>query len=204
MPLLVTALCFAIFLPPDAALPWTRVERVHRARDLDYAVQHLAFRRAAFRRAVALSRAGRVEPDRARTRRLDRLFALGVGGVLVFVADMLAGSVAYQSRWLDALARHGSPRIRNRSARAPPSALSPRPPLCCHGTTRAAAVSLPRILYILGLAAMVAVALQPRSLFLFLAIWTSQHWILAVGPDVAHAGDRTRAGAGPLRVHSMR
>jgi len=31
------------------------------------------------------------------------------------------------------------------------------------------------------LAAMVAVALQPRSLFLFLAIWTSQHWILASG-----------------------
>jgi hypothetical protein len=25
------------------------------------------------------------------------------------------------------------------------------------------------------------VALQPRSLFLFLAIWTSQHWILASG-----------------------
>ena len=28
---------------------------------------------------------------------------------------------------------------------------------------------------------MVAVALQPRSLFPFLVIWTSQHWILASG-----------------------
>jgi hypothetical protein len=37
------------------------------------------------------------------------------------------------------------------------------------------------VLYILGLAAMVAIALRPRSLFLFLVIWTSQHWILATG-----------------------
>jgi hypothetical protein len=33
----------------------------------------------------------------------------------------------------------------------------------------------------LGIAAMVAMALRPRSLFLFLVIWTSQHWILATG-----------------------
>jgi hypothetical protein len=47
--------------------------------------------------------------------------------------------------------------------------------------TRAAQWSLPRVLYIVGVATMVGVALTPRSLFLFLVIWTSQHWILAVG-----------------------
>jgi len=36
-------------------------------------------------------------------------------------------------------------------------------------------------LYIVGLAVMVGLALRPRSLFLFLVIWTSQHWILATG-----------------------
>jgi hypothetical protein len=36
-------------------------------------------------------------------------------------------------------------------------------------------------LYIVGLAVMVGIALCPRSLFLFLVIWTSQHWILATG-----------------------
>src|SRR5206468_7714203 len=41
--------------------------------------------------------------------------------------------------------------------------------------------SLPRILYIIGMAVMVGIALRPRSLFLFLVIWTSQHWILATG-----------------------
>ena len=46
---------------------------------------------------------------------------------------------------------------------------------------RAPRWSLPRVLYVLGIAAMVALALRPRSLFLFLVIWTSQHWILATG-----------------------
>src|SRR5207302_7071475 len=41
--------------------------------------------------------------------------------------------------------------------------------------------SLPRVLYIVGIAVMVGLALRPRSLFLFLVIWTSQHWILATG-----------------------
>jgi hypothetical protein len=50
---------------------------------------------------------------------------------------------------------------------------------------RDAKSSLPRILlyclYIVGIAVMVGLALRPRSLFLFLVIWTSQHWILATG-----------------------
>ena len=37
------------------------------------------------------------------------------------------------------------------------------------------------ILYVIGIAAMVFLALRPRSLFLFLVVWTSQHWILATG-----------------------
>jgi hypothetical protein len=41
--------------------------------------------------------------------------------------------------------------------------------------------SLPRVLYVFGIAVMVALALNPPSPFLFLVIWTSQHWILATG-----------------------
>jgi hypothetical protein len=41
--------------------------------------------------------------------------------------------------------------------------------------------SPPRVLYILGVAIMVALALRSRSPFLFLVIWTSQHWVLATG-----------------------
>jgi len=41
--------------------------------------------------------------------------------------------------------------------------------------------SWPRIMYIVGIAVMVGIALRPRSLFLFIVIWTSQHWIVATG-----------------------
>src|SRR5438874_13784058 len=41
--------------------------------------------------------------------------------------------------------------------------------------------SLPRVLYIVGLAVMVGIALRPRSLFLCLVIWTTQQWSLATG-----------------------
>ena len=46
---------------------------------------------------------------------------------------------------------------------------------------RTARWSLPRVLYILGIAVMVGIALRPRSLFLFVVLWTSQHWIVATG-----------------------
>jgi hypothetical protein len=46
---------------------------------------------------------------------------------------------------------------------------------------RAPQRSLPRFLYIVGLAAMVALALRQRSPFLFVVLWTSQHWIVATG-----------------------
>jgi hypothetical protein len=116
------------------------------------------------------------------TRRLDRLFALAVGGGLVFLADILAGTVAYQALWVDrwlvpawlvsaqAGIRDGAMLVLlvMTAAMLVAEACTPRR-------------SLPRVLYVVGLAAMVAVALRPRSLFPFLVIWTAQHWILAMG-----------------------
>src|SRR5437899_1115631 len=91
LPVLITIGCFAFFLPPDSALPWTRGERL-------------------------------------------------VGLVLVIVTVAALFAELRTSRW-----------------------------------------SLPRVLYIIGIAVMVGIALRPRSLFLFLVVWTSQHWILAAG-----------------------
>jgi hypothetical protein len=179
VPVLVTAACFAILLPPDAALPWTRGERAIVLAIVDYAFNTWHFGAQHFG-ALSLYR-GRAGRSASRTtRRIDRLFALGIGGALIFVADLLAGSVAYPERWLGALPAWFA-------AEQHPIRLCATALLIAATTAmlvaelRAPRPSLPRILYVLGLAAMVAVALQPRSLFLFLAIWTSQHWILAVG-----------------------
>ena len=64
---------------------------------------------------------------------------------------------------------------------------------------RAPRRSLPRVLYILGLAAMVAIALRPRSLFLYVAIWTAQHWILAMGLASQTPGGEPAPASGTVR-----
>jgi hypothetical protein len=181
VPLLVTAGCFGILLPSDEALPWTRAERVVWLAILDYALVTYHFAAQHFG-ALSLYR-GRVgRGGCAHTRRMDRLFALGVGGVLVFLADILAGAVAYQDLWVGrwpvsawlASAQDGIRQGATLVLLALTAAM-------LIAEARAPRRSLPRVLYVLGIAAMVAIALRPRSLFLFLVIWNSQHWILATG-----------------------
>ncbi len=181
LPLLVTAGCFGVFLPSDAAFPWTREQRLVGLAILDYALVTYHFAAQHFG-ALSLYRTRVGRGACAHTRRLDRLFALGVGGVLVFLADILAGAVAYQDQWVDrwlvpawlASAQAG---IREGAALVVLAATA----AMLVAEARARQRSLPRVLYILGIAAMVAVGLRPQSLFHFLVIWTSQHWILATG-----------------------
>ena len=181
LPLLVTAGCFGVFLPSDAAFPWTREQRLVGLAILDYAFVTYHFAAQHFG-ALSLYRTRVGRGACAYTRRTDRLFALGVGGILVFLADILAGAVAYQDLWVDrwvvpawfvsaqAGIREGATLVLLAATAA-----------MLLAEARTPRRSLPRVLYVLGIAAMVAVALRPRSLFPFLVIWTSQHWILATG-----------------------
>ena len=181
LPLLVTVACFAVFLPADEAFPWTREKRLVVMAILDYAFVTYHFAAQHFG-ALSLYRMRAERAGCVRTRRLDWIYALGVGGALVFLSDILAGSVAYQDLWIDRwlipdwIASNQRP-IREGAILM----LLGVTILMLVSEVRAPRRSLPRVLYILGLAAMVAVALQPRSLFLYLVIWTSQHWILATG-----------------------
>jgi hypothetical protein len=181
LPLLVTAGCFGVFLPSDAAFPWTREQRLVGLAILDYAFVTYHFAAQHFG-ALSLYRTRVGRGACPYTRRMDRLFALGVGGVLVFLADILAGAVAYQDLWVDrwlvpAWLASAAEGIRAGATLVLLAATA----AMLFAEARAPRWSLPRVLYILGIAAMVAVALRPRSLFLFLVIWTSQHWILATG-----------------------
>ncbi len=205
LPVLVTVACFAVFLPDDDALPWTRQERIVGMAILDYvwvtyhfAAQHFG--------ALSLYRARAERTGCAQTRRLDRVFALGVGGILVLIADLLAGSVAYQDKWLDRwiipawiASKQGGIR------EAAMLMLFVVTAVMLLAEARTPRRSLPRVLYILGLAAMVATALQPRSLFLYLVIWTSQHWILATGLASQTPGGEPAPASGSLRraLHAL-
>jgi hypothetical protein len=110
------------------------------------------------------------------------LFALVVGGALVFIADLLAGAVAYQDQWIDywffpAWMVSGQDAIRNGATLL----LVVVTVGALLAELRTSRWSLPRVLYIIGIAVMVGIALRPRSLFLFVVLWTSQHWIVATG-----------------------
>jgi hypothetical protein len=181
LPLLVTVACFAIFLPADTVLPWTREQRVVGMAILDYACVTYHFAAQHFG-ALSLYRMRAERAKSKNTRRLDRIYALAVGGGLVFLSDLLAGAAAYQDLWINwwhiptwLVSNQGA--IREGAILL----LLLFTLVMLAREVRAPRRSLPRLLYILGLSAMVAVALQPRSLFVFLVIWTSQHWILAMG-----------------------
>jgi hypothetical protein len=199
LPLLVTVACFAVFLPADNALPWTREERLVGMAILDYALVTYHFAAQHFG-ALSLYRTRAERVGCKYTRRLDRIFALGVGGALVFFADILAGSVAYQDLWIDRwlipdwIASHQEG-IREAALLV----LLVATAFILVAEARATRRSLPRVLYILGLAAMTAIAFQPRSPFLFVVIWTSQHWILATGLASQTPGGEPAPASGTVR-----
>ena len=180
LPLLITAGCFALFLPADSALPWTREERLIGLAIFDYACVTYHFAAQHFG-ALSLYRSRADRGSCMQTRRLDRFFALTAGGVLVLVADILAGAVAYQEHWVDRWFPAWIVSAENGIRGAATLALFAITAIMLVAELRTPRWSLPRILYIVGLAVMVGLALRPRSLFLFLVIWTSQHWILATG-----------------------
>lgn len=180
LPILVTAACFALFLPGDSALPWTREERLIGLAIIDYACVTYHFAAQHFG-ALSLYRSRADRSSCIQTRRLDRFFALIVGGVLVFVADILAGAVAYQGQWVDRWFPAWIVSAENGIRDGATLALFAVTAVILFTELRTSQWSLPRVLYIIGLAVMVGLALRPRSLFLFLVIWTSQHWILATG-----------------------
>jgi hypothetical protein len=141
------------------------------------------------------ARAGRASD--ALARRLDRWFALGVGGGLVVLAQALAGSIAFQERWVDPLLGATGADLVARTLHdggllfvATLTALvlivelrSPRP-------------SLPRAAYVLGVAAMVLFAFIARDPFLFLVVWSVQHWSAAMGlASLAAAGGAQAPGS---------
>ena len=83
LPLAVTVGCFAVFLPADAALPWNRAERVVVMAIIDYVFVTYHFATQHFG-ALSLYRARVGRSACTATRKMDRIFALCVGGFWFF------------------------------------------------------------------------------------------------------------------------
>lgn len=181
VPLAIAAACFALILPADKALPWTRAERLMGLVILDYLLVTYHFASQHFG-ALSLYRVRAGRTGAPRLRRLDRLYALVIGGALVFVAEIVAGTVFFKDVWVDPWLD-------------PAWVASAAVPLRIAGTAivgtatvgmllleaRQPRPSLPRASYFVGLALMVVVAFYARSPFVFIVLWSAQHWIVATG-----------------------
>ena len=190
VPAAIAASCFAVLLPEDGALPWSRGERVVGLAILDYVLVTYHFAAQHFGvLSLYRARAGRT---RARLRRCDRVFALLVGGVLVFVAEIVAGTVAFIDLWID-------PWLDPDRVTAAAGTIAGIGTAVVAASTlgmlaieaRAERPSLPRALYLVGMAAMVGVAFAVRTPFVFVVLWTAQHWIVATGLTTLVAGGET-------------
>src|SRR6478736_1433900 len=105
-PLAIAIACFAVLLAPEDMLPIPLPERVVWLAVLDYLLVSYHFAAQHFGLlSLYRSRAGRASD--LITRRLDRWFALVVGGGFVVLANALSGSIAFQDRWIDPLLGDG-------------------------------------------------------------------------------------------------
>jgi hypothetical protein len=179
VPLAIAAACFAILLPADDALPFTRAERVMALAMVDFALVTYHFAAQHFG-VLSLYRVHSGRGADPRMRRLDRLFALVVGGALVVLAEAVAGTTLFQDVWegtwldLEWLAEASG------MLRVVATALVLALTLAMLASeARAPSVSLPRVLYVVGVAAMVCVGLHTDRPLLFVAVWTGQHWLAA-------------------------
>ena len=187
---------FAVLLPGDDALPWSWADRLMFLVILDYGLITYHFASQHFG-LLTLYRVRAGQERSKGARRLDRAYALGVGGLMIFVAELGTGTVFFQDRWVNPFidpkwleSVYGEMQIGGTTLvvlftgwMLYREAIAKRP-------------SMPRALYLIGMAVMVVAAffLDP---FVFIAIWTTQHWMAAVGLTTVVAKEEPAAGPSP-------
>ncbi len=159
-PLAIVVACFAVLLAPESVFPVPLTERVVWLAVLNYLLVSYHFAAQHFG-LLSLYRARSGRAAEATTRRLDRWFALVVGGGFVVVAEALAGSIAFQERWLDPLLGAVGADLFAR-------------------TLHVGGIVLVVIMTVLMLGIELRSHLA-RDPFLFIVLWSVQHWSAAMG-----------------------
>ena len=195
-PFAVAVACFALLLAPESVLPMPLTERVVWLAVLDYLLVSYHFAAQHFG-LLSLYRARAGRASDAITRRIDRWFALVVGGGFVVLAEALAGSIAYQDRWIDPLLGAGWADLLARKLRDGGIVFVViLTAMMLYAELRSQRPSLPRVSYVLGVSAMVLFAFLARDPFLFIVLWSVQHWSAAMGlASLAASGGAQAPGA---------
>ena len=170
VPLAIAAAVLVFLVPGDDVWPWPRATRVLALVIIDaflityhFASQHYG--------VLSLYRLRAGHARDARAKRIDRWFALGVGGVLVFLAELLAGTLFF----LDDLRGLVDASL----ARALGTVVVVAATAAVLAFDRAS-MSLPRALYLTSVSMLVLAALWVNPL-VFVVLWTVQHWTAATG-----------------------
>jgi hypothetical protein len=180
-PLAIVVACFAVLLAPENVLPMPLTERVVWLAVLNYLLVSYHFAAQHFG-LLSLYRARSGRASEATTRRLDRWFALVVGGGFIVVAEALTGSIAFQERWLDPLLGAVGADLFARTLHDGGIVLVVILTALMLGVElRSQRPSLPRVAYVLNVAAMVLFSFLARDPFLFIVLWSVQHWSTAMG-----------------------
>ncbi len=195
-PLAIAVACFALLLAPESVLPIPLTERVVWLAVLDYLLVSYHFAAQHFG-LLSLYRARAGRASDAITRRLDRWFALIVGGGFVVLAEALAGSIAYHDRWIaPLLGAGGADALAHTLHDGGIVVVVILTALMLHVELRWQRPSLPRVAYVLGVSAMVLFAFLAREPFLFIVLWSVQHWSAAMGlASLAASGGGQAPGA---------
>ncbi len=195
-PFAVAVACFALLLAPESVLPMPLTERVVWLAVLDYLLVSYHFAAQHFG-LLSLYRARAGRASDAITRRIDRWFALVVGGGFVVLAEALAGSIAYQDRWIDLVLGAGWADLLARKLRDGGIVFVViLTAMMLYAELRSQRPSLPRVSYVLGVSVMVLFAFLARDPFLFIVLWSVQHWSAAMGlASLAASGGAQAPGA---------
>jgi hypothetical protein len=205
VPLVIAAACFAVLLPEDDALPFTRIERVLALATLDFVLVTYHFAAQHFG-VLSLYRVRSGRSADVWTRRLDRIFALGVGGALVVVVEAVLQTTLFQEGWLGPWLDAEWLDDASGPLRVAATTLVIAMTLALLASeARAANVSLPRVLYVVGVAVMVGVGLQTDHPLVFVAVWSAQHWLVAtaLATRVACAEPASRCSPGWRALHAV-
>jgi hypothetical protein len=169
-----------VFLVPEGFGPWTRAQRLMGLVILDFGLITYHFASQHYG-VLSLYRVRAGQPRTRAAKIADRVFALSVGGALVFIFDAMSGNDFHQDVWL-----HGwlSPDWLD-NAWGPMThigfwfiVVATVAMLVMEWKTGQA--SLPRVLYLLSVSLVVACAFLVHP-FVFIVLWTVQHWTAAMG-----------------------
>jgi hypothetical protein len=195
VPLGIVAAVF-LFLVPEGGWPWTRAERLMTLVIADFLLITYHFASQHYG-VLSLYRVRAGQPRTRAAKRLDRTFAFGVGGVLVIVVDSMVGTESFQEIWLHSwVSSNAIENAWGTFTNLATVVVVAATMLLISMELRTGRACLPRTLYFISVSLVVLTAFWVHP-FVFVVLWTVQHWTAAMGLALVVARPAPDPGRSP-------